>query len=117
MQAKLLRILQEGVFYRVGGSVPISVDVRVVSATNKNLAEEVAAGRFRDDLYYRINVVQINMPALKERQADIPLLSEYFLDIFKHEAGITSLTISKQAMEKMILYDWPGNVRELRQRT
>ena len=114
MQAKLLRVLQEGVFYRVGGNTPISVDVRVVSATNKKLDQEVAAGRFREDLYYRLNVVQINMPSLRDRPGDIPLLIEYFLDIFKQEAGITRLTISKEAMEKMILYDWPGNVRELR---
>jgi Nif-specific regulatory protein len=98
----------------VGGNEPITVDVRVVSATNKKLEEEVAAGRFREDLYYRLNVVQIIMPSLRERQADIPLLTNYFLDIFKQEAGITSLTISKEAMEKMILYNWPGNVRELR---
>lgn len=114
MQAKLLRVLQEGVFYRVGGTKPTSVDVRVLSATNKNLEKEVAEGRFREDLYYRLNVVQINMPSLRERMSDIPMLSEYFLDIFKQEAGITRLTISKEAMEKMILYNWPGNVRELR---
>ena len=113
MQAKFLRVLQEGVFYRVGGNVPISVDVRVISATNKKLNQEVAAGSFREDLYYRLNVVQIKMPSLRERQGDIPMLSEYFLDIFKQEAGITRLSISKEAMEKMILYDWPGNVREL----
>ncbi len=114
MQAKLLRVLQEGVFYRVGGNVPISVDVRVISATNKKLDEEVAVGRFREDLYYRLNVVQIEMPSLRNRQGDIPLLTEYFLDIFKQETGVTRLTISKEAMERMILYDWPGNVRELR---
>jgi len=114
MQAKLLRVLQEGVFYRVGGNTPIAVDVRVISATNKKLEEEVAAGRFREDLYYRLNVVQISMPSLRERQGDIPLLTEYFLDIFKQEAGSTHLGISKEALEKMILYDWPGNVRELR---
>ena len=114
IQAKLLRVLQEGVFYRVGGNVPISVDVRVISATNKKLDQEVAAGRFREDLYYRLNVVQIEMPSLRNRQGDIPLLTSYFLDIFKQEAGISRLTISKEAMERMILYDWPGNVRELR---
>jgi Nif-specific regulatory protein len=114
MQAKLLRVLQEGLFYRVGGNTPISVDVRIISATNKKLDEEVAAGRFREDLYYRLNVVQINMPSLRDRMEDIPLLSEYFLDIFKQESGSTYLSISKEAMEKMFLYHWPGNIRELR---
>ena len=114
MQAKLLRVLQEGVFYRVGGSTPISVDVRVISATNKKLAREVKEGRFREDLYYRLNVVQIQMPALRERIPDVPLLAEYFLNIFKQETGFTRLTISEKAMEKMTRYDWPGNVRELR---
>jgi len=114
MQAKLLRVLQEGRFYRLGGNTAIGVNVRVISATNKKLEEEVAAGRFREDLYYRLNVVQINMPTLRERMEDLPLLSEYFLDIFKQESGSTFLTISKEAMEKMFLYHWPGNIRELR---
>ena len=114
MQAKLLRVLQEGVFYRVGGSIPISVDVRVISATNKKLAREVKEGRFREDLYSRLNVVQIKLPSLRERISDVPLLAEYFLNIFKQETGFTQLTISAPAMEKMTRYNWPGNVRELR---
>jgi len=114
MQAKLLRVLQEGNFYRVGGNIPISVDVRVLSATNKKLEEEVAEGRFREDLYYRLNVVQIKMPSLRERKEDIPLLAEYFLNLFKEETVNPNLTISKSAMEKMNHYDWPGNIRELR---
>ncbi len=114
MQAKLLRVLQEGNFYRVGGNVPISVNVRVLSATNKKLDEEVSEGRFREDLYYRLNVVQINMPTLRERAQDIPLLAEHFLDIFKKETINPNLSISKSAMEKMVQYDWPGNIRELR---
>jgi Nif-specific regulatory protein len=114
MQAKLLRVLQEGNFYRVGGNDPISVDVRVLSATNKKLDEEVAEGRFREDLYYRLNVVQINMPTLRERAEDIPLLAEHFLEIFKKETIIPNLIISKSAMDKMVQYDWPGNIRELR---
>jgi Nif-specific regulatory protein len=114
MQAKLLRVLQEGVFYRVGGNIPISVDVRVLSATNKNLEKEVAEGHFREDLYYRLNVVQINLPPLRERMEDIPVLAEHFLNVFREETGISHLTISKQAMEKMVEYDWPGNIRELR---
>ena len=114
MQAKLLQVLEEGVFYRVGGNVPISVDVRVISATNTDIAQEVAQGRFREDLYYRINVVQIHMPALRERKEDISLLAEYFLNIFKQETGFPNLTISEEAMQKILEYDWPGNVRELR---
>lgn len=114
MQAKLLRVLQEGNFYRVGGNVAISVNVRVLSATNKKLDEEVAEGRFREDLYYRLNVVQINMPTLRERAEDIPLLAEHFLEIFKKETINPNLNISKSAMEKMVQYDWPGNIRELR---
>ena len=114
MQAKLLRVLQEGNFYRVGGNIPISVNVRVLSATNKKLDQEVSEGRFREDLYYRLNVVQINMPTLRERSEDIPLLAEHFLSIFKEETVIPALTISKAAMEKMVQYEWPGNIRELR---
>jgi len=114
MQAKLLRVLQEGAFYRVGGNTPISVDFRVVSATNRDIAKEVAEGRFREDLYYRLNVVHIHMPALRERKEDIPFLAEHFLDIFKQERGRPNLKISGKAMQKMMQYDWPGNVRELR---
>jgi len=114
MQAKLLRVLQEGIFYRVGGSKPISVDVRVISATNRNIAEEVAEGRFREDLYYRLNVVRITIPPLRERKADIPLLANYFLEEFSLEKGSPGMKISDQAMKKILEYDWPGNVRELR---
>jgi DNA-binding NtrC family response regulator len=114
MQAKLLQVLEEGVFYRVGGNVPISVDVRVISATNMDIAQAVNEGKFREDLYYRINVVQLRMPALRERREDIPLLAEYYLDIFKEETGFPNLTISEKAMEKIVEYDWPGNVRELK---
>jgi Nif-specific regulatory protein len=114
MQAKLLRVLQEGNFYRVGGNIPISVDVRVLSATNKKLEVEVGEGRFREDLYYRLNVVQISMPTLRERREDIPLLTQHFLSVFKEETVNPHLTISDAAMEKMVHYDWPGNIRELR---
>jgi Nif-specific regulatory protein len=114
MQAKLLRVLQEGVFYRVGGNTPITVDVRVLSATNKNLEAEVAAGNFREDLYYRLNVVQIDLPPLRQRMDDIPVLAEHFLNLFKEETGMASLKISKEAMHKMQHYKWPGNIRELR---
>jgi Nif-specific regulatory protein len=114
MQAKLLQVLQEGVFYRLGGLEPISVDVRVIAATNRDIVKEVAEGRFREDLFYRLNVVQINMPSLRERKEDIPLLSEYFLNIFKKETGLLDLRISESAMTRMTEYDWPGNVREFR---
>ena len=114
MQAKMLRVLQEGCFYRVGGNKSVYVDVRVIAATNKKIDEEVASGRFREDLYYRLNVVQIHMPPLRERKEDIPVLASHFVDIFKQERGLPQLAISKKAMEKMVQYDWPGNVREMR---
>jgi len=114
MQAKLLGVLQEGVFYRVGGNTAIGVDVRILCATNKDITREVGEGRFREDLYYRLNVVQIHMPALRERREDITLLVDYFLAMFKQERGFLDLPISKGAMDKMLQYDWPGNVRELR---
>ncbi len=114
IQAKLLRVLQEGVFYRVGGNIPITVDVRVLSATNKDLKKEVEEGKFREDLFYRLNVVQLTMPPFRERLEDIPLLAEHFLDVFKKETGLSGLVLSETAMEKMAHYDWPGNIRELR---
>ena len=114
MQAKLLRVLQEGMFYRIGGNTPIFVDVRVLSATNKDLVQEVTEGNFREDLFYRLNVVQINMPSLRERKEDIVLLAEYFLELFKKESGRKDLTLSKAALKKIVDCDWPGNIRELR---
>jgi len=114
MQAKLLGVLQEGIFYRVGGNTPITVDVRIICATNRDISKEVADGRFREDLFYRLNVVQIHMPALRERREDIPLLTDYFLNIFKQERGSKDLSLSQEVMDKIMEYDWPGNVRELR---
>ena len=114
MQSKLLRILQEGVFYRVGGNESIPVDVRVISATNRNIAEDVEEGRFRQDLYYRLNVVQIHMPTIRERKEDIPLLAQYFLNLYKQERGLPTLNLSQKAMNAMLQYDWPGNVREMK---
>jgi Nif-specific regulatory protein len=114
IQAKLLRVLQEGVFYRVGGNTPITVDVRVLSATNKNLKKEVEEGKFREDLYYRLNVVQLNIPPLRERLEDVSFLVEHFLAVFKKETGLSDLKISEAAMDKMSRYNWPGNIRELR---
>jgi DNA-binding NtrC family response regulator len=113
LQAKLLRFLQEREFERVGGVTPISVDVRVIAATNCNLERSVKEGSFRGDLYYRLNVVAINLPPLRERREDIPVLSEYFLR--KHSVAIRrNITgISKEARRKLEAYDWPGNVREL----
>jgi len=114
MQAKWLRVLEEGVFYRIGGNTQLSVDVRIISATNKDLAQEVAEGRFREDLYYRLNVIQIRMPSLRERGEDIPLLVTHFLNLFRHEIPGLTLNIPEEAMRKMMGYHWPGNVRELK---
>lgn len=114
MQAKLLRVIQEGVYYRVGGNAIVNVDVRVISATNRDIEKEVSEGNFREDLFYRLNVVQIRIPPLRERKDDIPLLAEYFLDMFKKERGTPDLKISKSAIKKIMQYNWPGNIRELR---
>ncbi len=112
-QKKLLRVLQEKQFERVGGSIPIQVDVRVMAATNKDLASEVTAGRFREDLYYRLNVISIFMPPLRDRKEDIPLLVEHFLH--KHRFSISSppSRITEEALKVLEKHDWPGNVREL----
>lgn len=109
-QAKILRALQERDFVRVGGGKTISVDVRLISATNKNLEELMARGAFRSDLFYRINVVPVTIPPLRKRKEDILLLAKHFLD--KH-AGVGKKKISPEAMDILIAYDWPGNVREL----
>ncbi|MBU0993984.1 MAG: sigma 54-interacting transcriptional regulator [Proteobacteria bacterium] len=114
MQSKLLRVLQEGSYYRVGGNTMVHVDVRILAATNQDILKQIEDGKFREDLYYRLNVVQIHMPALRERKEDIPFLAEYFLDMFKKERGELDLKLSKAAMDKIIRYDWPGNIRELR---
>jgi Nif-specific regulatory protein len=114
MQVKLLRVLQDGVFYRVGGNTPISVDIRVIAATNQNIAEEIPKGKFREDLYYRLNVVELQLPPLRERREDIPLLASHFADLFKKEKGTAHIEITRAAMDKIQKYDWPGNIRELR---
>ncbi len=113
VQVKLLRFLQEHTFERVGGTKTLHVDVRVLVATNKNLAEEVARGRFREDLFYRLNVVMIEMPALRDRKSDIPDLAEAFLERFAKENGKVIEGFTQSAMDLMRAYDWPGNVREL----
>ncbi len=112
VQAKLLRVLQEGKFERVGGEKTMSVDVRLISATNSDLRREVERGNFRDDLYYRINVVPIYLPPLRERKNDIPLLIEKFIEKASDE-GQKTAGISKEALANMLDYHWPGNVREL----
>ncbi|WP_306533761.1 sigma-54 dependent transcriptional regulator [Geobacter sp.] len=113
-QAKVLRILQERTFERVGGTRTIEVDVRVVAATNKDLPEEIRAGNFREDLFYRLNVVPFTVPPLRERRDDIPLLVEHFLIIFAQREGQERKRMLPEAVELLKGYDWPGNVRELR---
>jgi len=113
IQVKLLRVLQEGTFERVGGEQTVRVDVRVISATNKDLRREVAAGRFRDDLFYRLCVVPIKLPPLRERRNDIQLLAEHVLKHALAEADLDEVLLSPEALDAMIDYDWPGNVREL----
>ncbi len=113
-QAKILRILEEKSFERVGGTLRRSVDVRVVAATNKNLEEEIKKGNFREDLYYRLNVIPFRVPALRERKGDIPVFVRHFLNEFSLETGRGAHTIGGEALAFFMSYDWPGNVRELR---
>jgi len=113
MQVKLLRVLQEGEVVRVGSEETIKVNVRIVSATNKNLTEEISAGRFREDLYYRLSVMPLWLPPLRERRNDIPILAEHILGELQRASGGGGIAISPEAMDAMISYDWPGNVREL----
>jgi DNA-binding NtrC family response regulator len=114
LQVDLLRVLQERCFYRVGGSREIHVEVRVIAATNANLQELVQQGRFRDDLYYRLNVVEIRIPPLRERREDIPLLARHFLERLSDELGREDVCdISETGLKPLLDYDWPGNVREL----
>ncbi|RJR27493.1 MAG: sigma-54-dependent Fis family transcriptional regulator [Candidatus Latescibacterota bacterium] len=113
-QAKVLRVLQESVFERVGGTETKRVDVRVLAATNKNLIEEAGKGRFREDLFYRLNVVPIRIPPLRERASDIKMLAEYFLREVAGELGRSLKKLSPDALDALMAYSWPGNVRELR---
>jgi two-component system nitrogen regulation response regulator NtrX len=113
-QAKALRALQEGEVTRIGGAKPRRVDVRVIAATNKRLEDEIAAGRFREDLYYRLNVVPLHVPPLRERREDIPLLVQHFLAHFAREGGGLRADITPDAVARLTTLDWPGNVRELR---
>jgi two-component system, NtrC family, response regulator AtoC len=113
LQVKLLRFLQEHEFERVGGTQTIHVDVRVIAATNRDLKEEIARGRFREDLFYRLNVVNIETPPLRDRKSDIPAIASFFLDRYAKDNGKQLERISAQALDRLVAYDWPGNVREL----
>ena len=113
VQVDLLRVLQERRFFRVGGTSEIQVDVRVIAATNRDLQAEVREGRFRDDLYYRLNVINVRIPPLRERREDVTLLAQEFLDRLSHELGREVGGISDEALRMLIDHDWPGNVREL----
>ncbi len=113
-QSKVLRALEEGKVTRVGGHKPRQVDVRVIAATNKDLEEEIREGRFREDLYYRLNVVPIHMPPLRERREDIPMLVRHFAGRMAEQSGLPMRSFTPEALEKLKSLDWPGNVRELR---
>lgn len=113
LQVKLLRVLQERSFMRIGGNEKIEVDVRIIAATNRNLHEEIAKGRFREDLFYRLNVVNVSIPSLRERREDIPFLARHFLEYYSAKNNRIFLDFAVDAMEALINYDWPGNVREL----
>ena len=113
-QVKLLRFLEEGRFRRVGSTRDRDADVRVIAATNRNLAEDVTAGRFRADLFYRLNVISLHVPPLRQRREDIPALSEHFLSLFRERFHRPALDLSADARQRLGAYDWPGNVRELR---
>ena len=113
-QGKIVRVLQEQTFERVGGSKRVEVDVRVMATTNRDLPTEIGAGRFREDLFYRLNVVPLKLPSLRERREDIPLMSEHFMDWAAKNAGVPARPIGDDAMAALQAYDWPGNARQLR---
>jgi two-component system response regulator AtoC len=112
-QKKLLRVLQEREFERVGGTATIKIDTRVIAATNKHLQEEIAEGRFREDLYYRLNIIALHLPPLRERKDDIPALIEHFLRKFRSSPRADPARITQEALDKLLSHDWPGNIREL----
>jgi DNA-binding NtrC family response regulator len=113
MQIDLLRVLEDRVFYRVGGTQPMEADFRVIAATNRDLEKAIKEGSFREDLFYRLNVISFQMPPLKAHKEDLPLLAEHFLYRFSQETNKPIDKISREAMDELMLYDWPGNVREL----
>jgi transcriptional regulator with GAF, ATPase, and Fis domain len=112
-QVKLLRVLQQKEIERLGGKAPVKVDIRIIAATNRNLEKEVAEGRFRLDLYYRLNVFPIQMPSLSDRKEDIPLLVDHFLQYYGRKTGKKITGVSEKGLRALALYDWPGNIREL----
>lgn len=114
LQAKLLRVLEERTFEKIGSNEPVAVDCRVIVATNRDLPEMIAAGRFREDLFHRINVYPITIPPLRKRREDIPLLVDYFLNIFRQHLGKKLPGVSQKTLDELLAYRWPGNVRELR---
>ena len=114
VQAKVLRALEQGEFERVGGAKTFQVDVRVIAATNKNLHAEVECGKFREDLYFRLNVVPLTAPPLRERREDVPELAEHFLNTYAEENGFLPKALSEEARDLLLQYDWPGNIRELK---
>jgi two-component system, NtrC family, nitrogen regulation response regulator NtrX len=113
-QGKIVRVLQDQMFERVGGGKRVEVDVRVIASTNRDLPSEMAAGRFREDLYYRLNVVPVRMPSLRERREDIPLLARHFMQVAAQGAGVQARPLGADALAALQAYDWPGNVRQLR---
>ncbi len=113
VQAKLLRVIEQGEFMRVGGKSPIRVDVRIIAATNRDLEAGLRDGNFRPDLFYRLNVVSVYLPPLRERREDLPLLIKHFLDLKTAQLGLPARSFSPEAIEALLRYDWPGNVREL----
>jgi DNA-binding NtrC family response regulator len=113
LQSKLLRAIQEREIDRVGGSKPVKVDVRILATSNRNMETEVSRGNFREDLYFRLNVMNIKLPALKERPKDIPILSEYFIKKYAAANGVPELPISQEATDQLLMHGWPGNIREL----
>ena len=114
LQAKLLRVLETEEFERVGGTKTLKVDVRIIATSNRNLEQDVAQGNFRRDLYYRLNVVRLRLPALRNRTDDIPPMVQYFCRLFSQEPGIAQRRVSSRTMEILQSYTWPGNVRQLR---
>jgi transcriptional regulator with PAS, ATPase and Fis domain len=113
LQVKLLRVLQEREFERVGGTHPIKVNIRLIAATNRDLEDAVRKGEFRQDLYYRLAVVKMTMPPLRERREDIPMLTRHFVQKYAMRCRVKAKPISREAMAALVLYEWPGNVREL----
>jgi DNA-binding NtrC family response regulator len=112
-QAKILRVLQDRRFMHLGGIQELQVDVRIIAATNIDLRKEVREGRFREDLFYRLNVICVDLPPLRARREDIPLLAQHFLDFYANENGLAPRKLSSDALHALVDYEWPGNVREL----